>query len=226
MAVEARRACGFRKVGGLYLVGEKGGMPCCKMPIILTVCPTCGQGIKQSRGWQWIDPEPWVAGACTMPPGQYERTFCPLNDPERLGDRVGLLWIGAQFYPTPASFIHEGETMGISRRIKTVPRGFKVGETWVFFAHPHVERVDVPHDDGTIETQWKGGIFRIFRPTAIELIVTQTQSENADFMADLEKRHLTPVVVPDNDKDHQGTVYDDEEPSLPLGEPAGAVAHT
>ena len=54
MAVEARRGCGYRKVGGLYLMGGTGGMPCCKMPIPLHVCPTCHGGIKQTRGWSWI----------------------------------------------------------------------------------------------------------------------------------------------------------------------------
>ena len=64
MAVEARRGCGYRKVGGLYLMGGTGGMPCCKMPIPLHVCPTCHGGIKQTRGWSWIDPQPWIKGTC------------------------------------------------------------------------------------------------------------------------------------------------------------------
>jgi hypothetical protein len=96
MACEPKRGCGYRKVGGLYLIGGKLGAPCWKMPILMQVCPTCAAGIKQSRGWQWIDPRPWLKGKCLA-----GDAVCPAADPEFLGDRVGLIWIGAQFYPTP-----------------------------------------------------------------------------------------------------------------------------
>ena len=52
---ESERGCGFRKKGGLYLVSEGLAAPCGKLPIPLTVCPVCGQGIKPSRGWTWIN---------------------------------------------------------------------------------------------------------------------------------------------------------------------------
>ena len=124
MAVEPKRGCGYRKAGGLYLVCDEPGMPCCQMPILLHVCPTCSQGIKQARGWQWIDPRPFVPGSCSR-----ADPTCPLANPARMGDRVGLIWIGTQFYPTPEHFTVEAERLGISRRIKTIPRGFKVGKT-------------------------------------------------------------------------------------------------
>jgi hypothetical protein len=65
MAIEAKRGCGYRKVGGTYLVSGGLGMPCCKMPILLKTCPCCGHGVKQSRGWTWIDPKEWLKGECT-----------------------------------------------------------------------------------------------------------------------------------------------------------------
>jgi len=34
------------------------------MPFEFHICPTCNGGIKQSRGFQWIDPRPWLQGAC------------------------------------------------------------------------------------------------------------------------------------------------------------------
>lgn len=196
MAQEARRGCGFRKVGGLYLCGDNVGVPCCKLPIELHVCPTCNAGVKQTRAtYQWIDPKPWLTGECTHP----ER-ICPASNPEVLGKRVGLLWIGAQFYPRPEDFLAEAAAMGISRRINTVPRGFKLGETWVFLAHPRVKQ--------TATGEWIAGIFRIFRPTRIEKIVTESQAADAEEMEKLHKTNITPVAVPDGDSDHRGTVYD------------------
>ena len=49
------------------------------------------------------------------------------------------------------------------------------------------------------------------------MIVTQTQARDSEFMADLSKRHIDAVVVPDDDRDHQGTVYDEaDDAELPL----------
>lgn len=188
------------------MMGGAAGMPCCKMPIPLHICPTCAQGVKQTRGWQWIDPVPWLAGPCTT--DMDYRPVCPANKTSALGERVGLLWIGTQFYPTPEVFIGESNRLGISRRITAVPRGFKLGETWVFLAHPKAITTSIPPTPG---------IFRIFKPTAIEKIVTESEADDAAAMEDLRGRGITPVVVPDNDRDHQGTVYDDDDqPGLTL----------
>lgn len=212
MAVEPKRGCGYRKVGGLYLVGGKPQDSCCKLPIALHVCPTCGHGVRQTRGWTWIDPQPWLKGACTL-----RNVLCPAAKPELLGDRVGLLWIGRAFYPTPGAFAHEAAIHGISRRITGVPRGFKPGIHYVFLAHPEAV---------WLEDRRGPGVFTIFKPSAIEKIITQTQSHDADLMADLEKRHIRPVIVPDDDRDHQGTVYDEaEDAELPLDQPEEEARH-
>ncbi len=189
MAIEAQRGCGYRKVGGSYLVGRGLAAPCCKMPIKLHICPSCCQGIKQTRGHAWIDPRLWLSGDC------FTSQVCPAANPDQMGEKVLLLWIGEQFYPTAEAFADEANRLGVSRRIRTVPRGFEVGKTWVFLAHPKV----IQSDSG----EWLPGIFRIFKPNAIERIVTRTQSQDAELMADLAKQKLTPVVVPDDDPDHQ-----------------------
>jgi len=205
MAVEAKRACGYRKVGGLYLVSGGLGVSCCKMPIILHVCPTCNGGVKQSMGWQWIDPRPWIKGECSAnyPP----MTGCPIGSRlETLGERVGLLWVGTQFYPKPETFAEEARTMGISKRIKAVPRGFEIGKHWVFLAHPKVKQVT----DAEGKASWQPGVFHIFKPSKLEKIVTQSQADDVEEMEKLAKAGITPVVVPDDDRDHQGSVYDRE----------------
>ena len=152
MAIEQKRGCGYRKVGGLYMVGGGIGVPCDRLPYELTVCPCCSQGVKQSRGWTWIDVAKFfqgthalgteqdsVFGECKIP-CDCSLGLCPLcSRPETMG-KAGLLWVGEKFYKTPADFVKEGVEMGFSRRIKAVPQGFKVGETWVMLAHPAAVR--------------------------------------------------------------------------------------
>jgi hypothetical protein len=208
MAVEAKRKCGYRKIGGTYIVADPGmWMPCCKLPIPLKICPCCGAGIKQARGWTWIDPQPWIGQPCSAP--DLQASWCPASNPARLGAKVGLLWIGEEFYPTVEEFAAESNAQGISRRIAAVPRGFKVGEHWVFLAHPHV--IEEPAEDltgGTIKTP---AIFRIFKPSRIERIVTDEMAKDETEMERLRLQGITPVIVPADDKDHQGTVWDKED---------------
>jgi hypothetical protein len=204
MASEPRRGCGYRKVGGLYLTADPIGMPCCKLPVLLERCPTCNAGVKQTRGWQWIDMRPWVmAENCVRP---NSRSLCPLARPDVLGERVGLLWIGAEYYKSPGDFTKEATELGVSRRIKAIPRGFKLGEHYVALAHPKVKRLF--RDDGEPDDAWIGGIFHVFLPSRIEKIVTETEFADEPAMAKLRESGIHPVPVPDNDPDHQGSVHE------------------
>jgi hypothetical protein len=134
------------------------------------------------------------------------REACPAADEAALGERVGLLWIGEKFYPTVEAFQTEAAWLGISRRITAIPRGFEVGKHWVFFAHPKAAFAPIADD-----LMARGaGIFRIFLPSSIEKIVTESQAKDAEAMAALRERGITPVVVPDNDRDHQGSVDEDD----------------
>ena len=221
MAVEARRGCGYRKVGGLYLVGTGRGIACDRLPIALEVCPCCGQGIKQTRGWTWVDVAALVGGpheitkerpllngkggvvdseACDCP------RICPLcHHPESIG-RAGLLWVGTQFYPTIEHFESEAATLGVSRRLITLPRGFEIGKTWVLFAHPR----GIIKATGDLAAKYVPAIFRVWKPEAVERIFKESDRGSEAAAAD-EKRGIRPVFVPDNDKDHQGSVYDKPE---------------
>ena len=193
------------------------GAPCCKLPVKLTVCPCCGGGIKQSRGWTWVDPAQLLKGDCKgrdLGDSRWSPT-CVAANPAMLGERAGLLWIGTQFYPTPAHFAAEAAKLGVSRRINSIPRGFEVGKDWVLLAHP--KAILEPATPDFPEGKWVPGIFQIFKPTAIEKIVTETMAKDTEEMDKLAKRGITPVIVPDNDRDHQGSVYnDDAESEAPL----------
>lgn len=238
MAIEAKRGCGYRKVGGIYLVSGKHSEPCHRLPIPLHVCPTCHGGIKQSRGWTWVE-SAILGGNCESFDDHraLHCTTCPTCTPKLLGDHVGLIWIGEKFYPTPADFMREGIEQGISRRVSKVPRNFKLGESWVILGHPKavptecVHSVDGPSVKGCkheIELGSTGfsengepgydltkaahitdtpGIFTAFKPIRIEKLITKSQA-TPETLEELAKKHITPVVVPDDDKDHQGSVYD------------------
>lgn len=206
MAVEPRRGCGFRKVGGMYLVSKLPFKSCHRLPFPLTVCPTCNVGIKQSRGWTWVN-----GAALFAPPCGQEQVIkhgihcaaCPVCTGKRL-EKAGLLWIGERFYPNPRTFEQESVRFGTSRRIKAVPRGFKLGETFVLLAHP--KAIDPPN----LTDEPRPGVFQVFLPERVEMLITESQATK-EKLDDMEGRKITPVVVPDNDKDHQGTVYDKDD---------------
>jgi hypothetical protein len=224
MAVEAKRGCGYRKVGGLYLVSEPGGVSCDRLPISLTSCPVCSHGFKQARGWTWVDVAGLVGGVhrdC------HDEFPCPLCMATSEMGKAGLLWIGERFYKTPAEFDAEGQTLGFSRRIKAVPRGFKVGETWVLLAHPKTIKgaCEACNGTGIISegtnhepcdgcegqgSKFSPGIFKVWRPRRVEKLLPESMRGSAEEL-ELVERGITPVFVPDNDPDHHGTVYDKDE---------------
>ena len=213
-AVERRRGCGFRKVGGTYLVGGGIGVPCDRLPFELSVCPCCGEGFKQGMGWTWMDVGRLFKGPHTnitselLPPQLCEcatETYCPLcAKPEVLG-RAGLIWIGEKFYKTPADFIREGVEMGFSRRVKAIPHGFEIGKTYIMLAHPKAVITGI--DSDSVAT--KPGIFYFWLPQRIEKILVESQRGSEEAAA-LEKRGIVPVFVPDDDPDHRGNVHDDK----------------
>jgi hypothetical protein len=184
--VEARRGCGWRKPGGLYLVADAPAEPCPLLPVPLHVCPTCGEGIKPARSWTWVDADK-LLGLPLPHPAETRAAHalaCPLGI--RLG-RAGLLWIGEAFYPSPQAFMREAARMGISRRITAVPRDFQPGRTWVLCAH---RSTIAP---ATRDGEAAAGVFTLFRPTAVEYVVRGDETEPE--LERLVERGIQPVRV-------------------------------
>lgn len=174
---EGKRGCGYRKGGGIYVCSAGIAQPCGRLPIPLTCCPCCSQGIKPSRGWTWVDADKlFEANTCAR--AGRDCILCPLGD--KLG-RAGLLWIGEKYYATPGDFSMEAAQKGISRRLSQVPRDFKVGDTSVLLAHRKCIRNDEVAA-GTLQgldlkdAVWTPGVFQLFLPTAIEYIVSDNES--------------------------------------------------
>ena len=243
MSVEAKRGCGYRKINGLYIIGDSWGTPCVKLPYDLECCPVCSAGLKQSKGWTWVSPNKMFdvkdcPNLRPRPDSVIKAERCELGGicPFTLEGKHGMMWVGKRFY-SPQKFDEESTTMGISKRISGVPRGFKLGETWVLLGHPDAGTTKAREDcekcggSGVVEGKQPGekipckcfkpinAVFKAFMPTAIEKIITETQSKDEELMKDLKERGIKAVIVPDNDKDHQGTVYDkEEEVPEPTGE--------
>lgn len=175
------RGCGWRKPGGLYLIAGGPSESCGRLPLAIPPCPTCSAGLKPSRGWTWVDADHLFANAAAGCGGG-GCGACPFGRP--LG-RVGLLWIGEQFYPTPQDFLRESRLQGISRRISTVPRDLVLGETAVLLAH----RKAIRNTDGTFTP----GIVSLFYPKALEYVVKGDETEEQ--LEALHKRGIIPVRV-------------------------------
>lgn len=198
MAIEEKRGCGYRKVGGLYLVGEGLAAPCDRLPFELSVCPCCGNGIKFTRGFTWIRADLFAPDhqPCKCP------YVCPICNPIRDGKgyvKYGLLWVGEAFY-SPEGFIREAQRRGISKRISALPHGFKVGATWVMLAHKKAI-TKTAAEGSTALFQEVPGIFYAFCPLRVEKIITESMEKDGEG-AKLRERGITPVVVPDDDPDH------------------------
>lgn len=138
------------------------------------------------------------------------RVGCELCMPPNVA-KYGLMWVGEKFYGTPQAFTEEAQKLGVSKRLgKSVPIGLKVGN-FVMLGHRKVVMSNpkdfIKQEDGT-ELNYRPAIFYGFHIRRIEIIITASQSKDEKFMEGIKKRNLTPVVVPDDDKDHRGTVYD------------------
>lgn len=251
MSVEGRRACGYRKVGGLYLVGTGRSVACDRLPYPLEACPACGRVAEQNRAHEWLGPEYFADHDTTGVPGRevyrvdsYRRGIvsarspCPdrtnaaelrkaagdhpgRHDPicERWTERRLLLWVGRAFY-SPGSFTQEAEAMGVSRRLTQIPKGLVLGETWVLLAHPEAcyEQLSWAFNwlFGEGEIGRAPGVFFAFRPQRLELVLRQSDA-TPERIAKEAARGVTVVAVPDDDKDHQGSVWDKKgEEAAPL----------
>lgn len=201
---EGKRGCGWRKTGGKYLMKDGPAVECGKLPIPLTACPCCGHthiGTKSgpSRGWTWVDIQALARDIpCKIAytkEGSAIDAACVLNPRSptaREFGQVGLLWIGVQHYPTIDKFDKEAEAMGISRRVHQLPRDFVLGETWVALAHRRAITT-IQGESGHEEVVHVPGIFRLFKPDRIEVIVDGTEPD--EVIEKYLEQGFTPVLV-------------------------------
>lgn len=213
MAIEAKRGCGYRKINALYLVGMYTPVPCDRLPLPLTTCPVCGQGIKVSRGFTEIDPfQLW---------GSHDNCKdrvrpCFVCDPK--DEPAYIMGVGSKYY-TPESFLDEAQHMGISKRIPFIPKDLMLGKTVIYLAHPKAVEVKQPailqeamsivEQSQTnqpklleVETTKKAlGIFCAFIPQRVEMLMWQHELTDKK-REELQKRGISPIPVPRGDVNH------------------------
>jgi len=240
MAVEAKRGCGYRKIGGTYLEGDPGGFACGRFPLAIAPCPLCDHRPAFSRALQRITPKNILHASPVCAIGDEERcSGCPLNKALDVF-QAGLMWVGGKFY-TPDNFAAEATSMGVSKRISVVPKWFKVGQTWVFLAHEQAiikpcepcQGVGLitytpetcpnrpcslmcdhasPCEDCDGEGKlYTPAVFYAFVPRRIVRIVPDTMPEEE--REELRKKGLSLVEVPHDDPDHQPSKKKEEEES-------------
>jgi hypothetical protein len=161
-----------------------------------------------------------------------DESACPVcRNRDDFGPHL-LLWIGRAHY-SPEEYLKESRELGVSRRIPAPPKGMVMGETWVLLAHldavptknffkgqpqctvcNFTEGMHSPGAPADVCSAFQApkptpGIFCAFIPRAVELILKESDAtpERREKEA---KRGVTVVAVPDDDKDHQGSVWDGE----------------
>lgn len=193
MAIEQKRLCGYRKVGGLYLVGEGIIMPCDRLPLPITVCPACGAGIKVTRNLTQINPARlW---------GRHEPTCCcpapraclVCNARHEVGFIIG---VGKSYY-TPQQFISEAMLLGVSKRIPQVPRQLRPKVTPVYLAHRQAILLGL--DNG--KPRYQSGVIYAFIPKCVEWLLWESQITPVA-KAEAVRRGVRIVAIPDGDQDH------------------------
>ncbi len=217
MAQEGKRGCGYRKVGNMYLAAEGFWRDCDRLPFRLVHCPACGEGVKFARSPKEIDPlglfkehgegcedskpRPEPSFVNDTPTGTKLVGGCQMCYPR--SEVAYLLGVGEEHYETPQKFMEEAIQMGISKRIKQIPKKLKLGETWVYLCHRKAILTDEV-DEETGEKKYDLAVFAAFRPQRIEKCMwkSQVKALTEDEKKDLHRRGISIVEFEDGDPDH------------------------
>lgn len=199
--VKVLRGCGYRKAGGLYLVGPTLSQVCDRLPFKIEVCPMCmnlhefNRGITKTSACGIFHKEHVLISKCVCEP------FCIVCFPS--SDVAALMWVGKQFY-TPESFREEAQRLGVSKRLPYIPKWLKLGRTWVFLAHPQAVEVNGADAEGKLFDR-APGVFAAFVPSRAEQIMTESEAAqlSQEYIDELDAQGIDIVTVPDGDPDHR-----------------------
>lgn len=224
---EFERGCGYRKVGGVYLVCDGASFTCDGLPVEMVPCHCCEFSVSQARSMQPIPagymtylmrnhkcteekgfPCPICFYAETYPKAKAVIVELPSDSPERLKLEAELpkvfylMFVSKEFY-TPESFMEEARLLGVSKRVapNSLPKGFKVGRDWVFLAHGTVPFPAIDKSGQVLkgERRYATGIFYAFRPSRLELVLYKGDVDDQR-IADYEEAGYTVVLLEKTDE--------------------------
>lgn len=208
LTFEPARECGLRQLGKLYLIGGKAGEPCDRLPLTLQECGGCGHIPTFHRGYQKINMDVVFGGKHKECVDKEHLKRCPICNPK--GKEFNedpevkhlLMYVGKKFY-SPEKFIEEAKQYGISKAISSIPEGLVLGKSWIFLAFPElsIETAGYTLVKEQIKYIKKDAIFHGFIALRLEVLITEEQNCNEDFVKALSEKGITPVVVPEKYKD-------------------------
>jgi hypothetical protein len=229
VTTEAERGCGYRRKGGLYLMGGGLSASCDRLPVPIVPCGCCGWEPQQLRSHAMV-PGRWLGShftahdICTplrgfdpSDPESGYRLTVHLTEPcrdhfvfggqdpicEASAEPRLLMWVGRQHY-TPGEFSAEATRLGVSKRIAEIPKGMVLGKTWALLAHP-----DACYEPVSWAFHWllgdgeigtAPGVFSAFVPRRVELILAESEA-TAERIAEEKARGVDVVIIPDGAPD-------------------------
>ncbi len=112
----------------------------------------------------------------------------PLCNPPAKGY---IIWVGEAYYDTPDTFLNEAIEMGISRKIRAVPKDLKIGD-YVYVGFRKAVPTDETGRDGL--RIFAPGVFSVFPVRRIEKLLTEEQQQDQTYISRLVEKGITPVV--------------------------------
>lgn len=202
---EQERGCGYRKIGGAYLVGTGLAVACDALPLELMDCPCCGFSVPFSRNIIKIHGG-YLAGR--MKGHECRDKFpCPICHGKF--ERFYLMYVSQKVY-SPDTFKSEAVRQGVSKRIppQSIPKDLKLGEDWILLAMNKYPLNTPEHPDKRYmddEVHEAKAVFYAFRPIRIEIMLW---SDTPKAVIDQwRKKGFTPVFIPhtpENEAKHGG----------------------
>lgn len=222
---ELERGCGWRKAGGVYLVCDGVSYACDGLPVEMVPCPCCEYEVGQARSMQPIrsgymaflmrghkckEKDGFLCPVCfyakDYPKAKELIAELPEDSDERkelekiLPKNFYLMFVSKEFY-TPESFMEEARLQGVSKRVapNSLPKGFKIGEDWVFLAHGEVPfpKTDKSGQVLKDEKRFATGIFYAFRPQRLEVVLYRGDVTDQQ-ISDYEEAGYTVVLLEKN----------------------------
>lgn len=193
MPIETIRGCGYRQVGGLYLVSDAFNIvQCDRLPMEIPVCACCGEHPRFTRGIAKIDPyHLWGDHPYQNENKCLCKKDCYVCYPNR---KSYLMWIGKEY--TMGSFYDEAYRLGISKRIPHIPEGFELGDSVFLAMKNYLKKEGNKKADAVIIA---------FKPNRVEYLQEQKKEyskKEQEKINSLKERGITIIYVkrtPDNE---------------------------